>query len=272
MAEILLVGLGDLGGRIAAGARQAGHAVTAMRRSTQCPQSVRLIQHDATLPWPVITGTFTDLILCVSPDARNETAYRQAYLTLGERAVAWLQQQAQPPHVWVVSSTSVYGQQHGEWVTEDSPRQPDAQTAKVLVVAEDFWFNSGYACTVLRPAGLYGPGRNMMIETAKKAVHFVENKPVYTNRIAMSDCARAIVHLVQRRQQHLPVATAYNLTDLQPAPYTEVINFIQQQLHITPATIQQRNNGSKRVSARRLQHTGFNWHYPDYQAGYLAML
>ncbi|MAD77345.1 MAG: hypothetical protein CML20_21670 [Rheinheimera sp.] len=272
MADILVVGLGDLGSRIALGVQQAGNTVCAMRRSAQCPPGISLIQHDATLPWPEITGTFTDLILCVAPDARNETAYRQAYLTIGERALAWLHQHAKPPHVWVVSSTGVYGQQNGEWVTEDSPRQPDTPTAKTLVKAEDFWFNSGIACTILRPAGLYGPGRNMMITAAKKAIHFIENKPVYTNRIEVSDCARAIVHLVQQRQQGHTVANAYNLTDLQPATYTEVIDFLQQQLQINPQSIEHRNNGSKRVSANRLQQTGFDWHYPDYQAGYLAML
>ncbi|WP_372625892.1 NAD-dependent epimerase/dehydratase family protein [Arsukibacterium sp.] len=272
MADILVVGLGDLGSRIAIGALHAGNAVCAMRRNSQCPQGIRLVQHDATLPWPDITGTFTDVILCVAPDERNESAYRQAYLTIGERALQWLAQHANPPHVWVVSSTGVYGQQNGEWVTEESPRQPSSQTAKILVAAEDFWFNSGVACTILRPAGIYGPGRTMMITIAKKAIHFIENKPVYTNRIEVSDCARAIVYLVQQRLQGVRVADAYNLTDLQPAPYTEVIDFLQQQLQIIPVSVEQRNNGSKRVSANRLQQTGFDWHYPDYQAGYLALL
>ncbi|WP_019674943.1 sugar nucleotide-binding protein [Arsukibacterium perlucidum] len=272
MASILLVGLGDLGSRIASCALDVGIAVSAMRRSPGCPQNVTLFQHDAALPWPAIAGAYTDLVLCVAPDGRNDPAYHQAYLKVGEQALVWLQQQAQPVHVWLVSSTSVYGQQQGEWVTEDSPRQPQASTARILVEAEEFWFKNSPHCTILRPAGLYGPGRNMMIETARKAVHFIENEPVYTNRIEVSDCARAIVHLVQRRQLGHNIANAYNLADLQPTPFTTVIDFLQQQLRIAPESIQQRNRGSKRVSVTRLQQTGFNWHYPDYQAGYLAML
>lgn len=272
MTNILLVGLGDLGHRIAGSALAAGHTVTAMRRSAQSVQGVTLIQHDATQPWPVTAGSFTDLVLCVAPDDRTDNAYRHAYLTIAEQAQYWLQQQAQSPHVWLVSSTSVYGQHQGEWVNEDSPRLPDASTAKILVAAEDLWLQSGQPCTMLRPAGLYGPGREMMLRIARNGQQIIERQPVYTNRIEISDCARAIIHLIQRRQQGFFTANAYNLSDPNPARYGDVIHFLQQQLQIPTGPAQHVNRSSKRVSAMRLQQTGFSWRYPDYQSGYLAML
>ncbi len=276
MAAMLLVGLGDLGGRIATCALAAGagaeNIVYAMRRSAQSLPGVTLIQHDATQPWPKIANSFTDLVLCVAPNDRSDDAYRQAYLKIAEQALHWLQPQTQPPHVWLVSSTSVYGQHQGEWIDEDSPRQPDASTAKILVTAEDLWFNNGLPCTILRPAGLYGPGREMMLRIAKTGQQIIENQPVYTNRIEISDCARAIVHLIKRRQQGLTIANAYNLSDLNPARYADVVHFLQQQLQIPAGPSLIVNRGSKRVSASRLQQTGFSWHYPDYRAGYQQML
>jgi nucleoside-diphosphate-sugar epimerase len=272
MASILLIGLGDLGKLIAAEALEQGMAVQAMRRKAQGLPGVAIVQHDAATPWPALPYEFTDLILCVAPDNRSESAYQLAYLTIAKQALNWLQHHPKPAHVWVISSTSVYGQQSGEWVTENSPRSPERSTAKILVAAEDFWLKSGFACTMLRPAGLYGPGRKMMIETAKKALHFVENKPVYTNRIEISDCARAVIHLVSRRQQGLNTEIAYNLTDLNAARYGEVIQFLQQQLNIVPASEQHLTRGSKRVSASLLQQSGFCWLYPDYKAGYLALM
>ena len=212
------------------------------------------------------------LVLCVAPDNSGESAYQQAYIAIAKQALCWLRQQSQPAHVWLVSSTSVYGQQHGEWVTEQSPRLPARSTAKILVAAEDLWLQSGFCCTMLRPAGLYGPGREMMLRQAKSGQQIVESRPVYTNRIEISDCARAVIHLIDRRHQGFSPEVAYNLTDLHPARYCEVIQFLQQQLAIAPGTEQHVTRGSKRVSAERLQQSGFCWQYPDYKTGYQAML
>jgi nucleoside-diphosphate-sugar epimerase len=272
MATILLIGLGDLGTAIAAEALLAGNSVIAMRRQAKGRHGVTLLQHDASTPWPAIDDVITDVVLCIAPDNSSDEAYQQAYLTIGQQAYHWLKQQPYAAHVWLVSSTSVYGQHQGEWVTEDSSRLPARSTAKTLVAAEDFWLQSGYACTMLRPAGIYGPGREMMLRVAKAGQHIVETQPVYTNRIEISDCARAIVHLINRRQQGVSPEQAYNLSDLNPARYSDVIHFLQQQLHINPSSVQQLSRDSKRVSAKRLAQTGFSWHYPDYQAGYLAML
>jgi nucleoside-diphosphate-sugar epimerase len=278
MATILLIGLGELGSWIATEAMLQGITVNAMRRQPTSPAGVNLIQHDATAPWPTLSDNIaesagiSDLVLCVAPDNRTDDAYRRAYLDIAAHALCWLNKQPQPPHLWLVSSTSVYGQQHGEWVNEDSPRLPERNTAKILVKAEDFWLQSGLPCTMLRPAGLYGPGRDMMLRVARTGQQIVETQPVYTNRIEISDCARAIVHLLSCRQQGHSTENAYNITDLAPARYCEVVQFLQQQLEINAVTEQIVQRGSKRVSARRLQQTGFNWQYPDFKAGYLAML
>lgn len=269
---MLLVGLGDLGGLIATEAMQHGLTVVAMRRQPESLPGVKLIQHDATTPWPAIAEPITDVVLCVAPDNRTDDAYRRAYLDIAEQAMSWLRQQPLKAHLWLVSSTSVYGQQEGEWVNENSPRLPKRSTARILVAAEDFWLQSGQPCTMLRPAGLYGPGREMLLEVAKDGRQIVEPHPVYTNRIEISDCARAIVHLLLRRQQGLVTENAYNLADLAPARYCEVIDFLQQQLDITADKQHIVERSSKRVSAGRLQQTGFNWHYPDYKTGYLHIL
>ncbi|KKO47310.1 hypothetical protein WG68_01325 [Arsukibacterium ikkense] len=272
MASILIIGLGDLGAAIATEALHTGLAVSAMRRQAKGLAGVNMLQHDASTPWPDIAGDVTDVVLCVAPDNSSDSAYRQAYLSIAEQAMRWVQLRATAIHVWLVSSTSVYGQQHGEWVDEDSPRRPERSSAKILVAAEDFWLQSGLPCTMLRPAGIYGPGREMMLRIASSGQQIVENQPIYTNRIQISDCARAIVHLINRRRQSLALANAYNLCDLAPARYCDVIHFLQQQLQIAAGTAQHLSRGSKRVSAHRLQQTGFSWHYPDYRAGYMAML
>ncbi len=64
-----------------------------------------------------------------------------------------------------ISSTSVYGQSAGEWVNEDSPCAPCVEGGRVCLEAEDavcsfFRPNGGLnRGTILRLAGIYGPGR-----------------------------------------------------------------------------------------------------------------
>ena len=53
------------------------------------------------------------------------------------------------------SSTSVYAQGDGEWVTEESPAEPDRETGRVLRATEEFVLAGGGI--VARLAGIYGP-------------------------------------------------------------------------------------------------------------------
>ena len=275
-AALLLVGLGDLGGRIASLAQQADIKVIGMRRGTQTPAGVQLLQHDASTPWPAVAEPIADLLLCLSPDNRSPAAYQQAYCQVAEQALYWWQQQAKPPHIWLISSTSVYGQQQGEWVDEQSPRQPLTDTARLLVQTEQRYLQSSAPVTILRPSGLYGPGRTYLLRQAQATVP--DTKPPaddhYTNRIHITDAARAVVHLLQLRRRGATLADSYNLSDTQPATLQQVLCFIRQQLLAQPPAEAPLATelGGKRISSARLAASGFVWHYQDYRSGYLSML
>ena len=58
-----------------------------------------------------------------------------------------------------VSSTSVYGQTSGEWVTEDSATEPVEENGKLLLECERLLQSRRPDAMVLRFAGIYGPGR-----------------------------------------------------------------------------------------------------------------
>ena len=60
------------------------------------------------------------------------------------------------------SSTSVYPQTDGSEVTEDSPADPDRETAQILRETEELILSK--EGTVLRLAGLYGPRRSVHLE------------------------------------------------------------------------------------------------------------
>src|SRR5260370_40960811 len=59
------------------------------------------------------------------------------------------------------SSTSVYAQRAGSWVTEESEAKPMRETSRILLETERMVLASGG--TVARLAGIYGPGRPALL-------------------------------------------------------------------------------------------------------------
>lgn len=269
---LLLIGLGDLGGRIAQLAVQQGLQVQGMRRGTDAPAGVTLIQHDAATPWPDLPCSPDDVVLCLSPSGSGVAAYRQAYFEVAQQAAEALRNQAPHAHVWLISSTGVYGQSDGEWVDEQAERCPTRETAGVLVEAENFWLAQPQPVTLLRPSGLYGPGRYYLQQQARQGVLPPAEPPIYTNRIHIDDAARAVMHLIICRHQGQTISSAYNLTDTCPAPLHEVLSWLQLQLGVEARSTVPIHRDSKRICHQLLKASGFVWRYPDYRAGYSALL
>ncbi len=59
------------------------------------------------------------------------------------------------------SSTSVYAQRDGSWVTEESETKPARETGRILLETEEFVL--GHGGIVARLAGIYGPGRSALL-------------------------------------------------------------------------------------------------------------
>lgn len=55
------------------------------------------------------------------------------------------------------SSTSVYAQNTGEWVTEESLAKPDRETGRILRETEELVL--AHRGCIARLAGIYGPAR-----------------------------------------------------------------------------------------------------------------
>ncbi len=271
-APVLVVGLGDLGGRIAEACAALTPTVLGMRRRPEPVNGVQVIAHDAGEPWPTLPDTPRDVVLCLSPGGRSVENYRAVYPGVARTALDWLQRHAPSAHVWLISSTSVYGQNQGEWVTEDSPAEPERDTAREIREAERIWLDSPQPATVLRPAGIYGPGRDRLLREALKGYRITDPQPVYTNRIHVEDVARAVRYLINRRRQEKETPTILNLADRDAVSWQTLMPWLQAELGVTPDSERTLDRGSKRVSSERLAATGFDWLYPSYRDGYRPII
>lgn len=277
-APVWVVGLGDLGARIALNATHMGIQVLGMRRGDTAPQGVTLVRHDATQPWPLerleqaLEQPPGDVVLCLPPTERSQWGYEQSYRVVAEQALRALRRFAPEAHVWLISSTSVYGQKDGTLVDETSPAEPTSPNAQIIRTAESFWLDSEQPATVLRPAGIYGPGRDYLIRQAQQGYVITDPEPVYTNRIHVADAARAVVHLIQERRRGAAPFDIVNLADTEAASMQAVIAWLQSQLGIEASETRRLDRGSKRVDSTRLGSTGFVWAFPSFRQGYSEQL
>ena len=199
MAAMLLVGCGDLGTALAARLVAAGHRITALKRSppAQPVPGVDYRRADLTREAPDLAGaTFDQAFVILSPGARDAAAYQALYV----HGVARLAEAfaGRVGHWFFVSSTSVYGQQRGEWVDEDSPTEPAPATARCLLAAERRLAGSGAPATTIRFSGIYGPGHERLLRQIAAGTAVQYDPPTYTNRIHREDCIGTL-ELLHRR-------------------------------------------------------------------------
>lgn len=275
MAErVLLAGCGDLGLRVATRLLAAGDEVWALRRRPP-PETVsglRWLGADLTAPHTLAglpTG-ITRLVYLPAPEARDKASYRALFVDGLRHLLAALDGRALR-RALLVSSSAVYGEHDGDWVDEDTPAAPLGFNGALLLEAEQWLAGQPVPSTVLRLAGLYGPGRLQLVDRLRAGQQRVPREvPHWANRIQIDDAAAAIVHLLR-----LPApAPLYLGVDDTPLPLDELYDFIAQLVDAplpaegpAPAGV-----GSKRLSNARLRASGWAPEWADARDGYAALL
>ncbi|MBS99149.1 MAG: NAD(P)-dependent oxidoreductase [Oceanospirillaceae bacterium] len=271
--RILIAGCGDLG--IALGLRLASESteVVGMRRTiNQLPDPIQPLPADLTQP-----DTFPNLpacdylVYCAAAKSRDPSVYRAVYV---DGLHHLLRQLPQPPkHLFLTSSTGVYAQSDGEWVDEFSPTHPTSETGKILLESESIALNASSPATVVRFSGIYGPGRTHLLDQVRAGIQAPEKPQHYSNRIHRDDCAGFIQHLIASVEQGKTLAPLYLASDDQPTPISAVTGWLAKKMDVTITEQREiRRGGSKRCSNLRMKSTGYRLRYPDYQAGFNALL
>lgn len=276
--KLLIIGCGDIGHRLAERLSQEHYQITGLRR--QPPASsprLRYLAADAADPAALtraLTERFDVVVVTLTPSQRTDEGYHHAYVLSCENLVRALGRQAQPPRLVIfVSSTSVYGQTGGEWVDEESPTEPQRATARRLLEAERVIADSDFAHCIVRFSGIYGPGRNRLVEQVRQGRATLSDR--YTNRIHADDCAGVLAHLIERQRLGEPIDTLYVASDDEPVPMAEVVNWLAMHLRVDWARFApdaRAATDNKRCANQRLRASGYDFRYPDYRAGYSALL
>ncbi|MFJ4144914.1 NAD-dependent epimerase/dehydratase family protein [Pseudomonas sp. NPDC089734] len=277
--SVLIAGCGDIGSRLAGQLQAHEWTVYGLRRDTSLlPAGVIPVKGDLfdwlePEGWP--TGTIDYLVYCATPTQRDEWGYRRAYVDGLAQVLIWMKQhQQRPRRIVFVSSSGVYGQQHGEWIDETSATEPGSFSGNVMLEAERVALNSGFPATVVRLTGIYGPGRNDLSNRVRQGQSVQIDPPVYANRIHADDAAGLLAFLLLADARGVALDDCYLGVDDDPAALGDVVAWMREYLGVTEWSdeVGVRRAGSKRCSNARARALGWVPRYPDYRAGYAALL
>lgn len=268
----LIVGCGYLGRRVAARLLERGDRVLGTTRSAAWAGSL-----DGLGVEPVVVDLTDEgawrlpeadrVVYCVGYDRTSGHSMRSVYVDGLRR---FFERTPAVGRLVYASSTGVYGRSLGGWVDEDSPTEPESESGRVCLDAEHEALDKG--ASVVRLAGLYGPGR-IIRRAAVVAGEPVSGDPEgCVNLIQIDDAATAIIAALDRGSP----GRLTNAADDRAPTRRELYTLTARLLDVMPPTFDESAAGTepiRRVANRRLKaELGVTLHYPDIAAGLPASI
>ena len=277
-ARVVILGLGYSGRAVARHLQGQGIEVSGTVRDPAAAPADGLRRHrlqEGAVPGAALGEALhnAEAVLCsVPPDEAGDPALHCVLpLLRTSPALRW---------VGYLSSTGVYGDRNGGWVDEHTAADATGPIATRRRLAEAQWQalarERGIASAVFRLPGLYGRGRNALVQLAEgRARHVVRPGQVF-NRLHVEDVA-TVVQAAMVRPEH---AAVYLPSDDLPAPSHEVLAYAAAlggwpmppaQAWDDPslsATLRRFYAGNKRIDSRRTRER-LRWRprFPTYREG-----
>lgn len=271
-AHFLIAGCGYLGSEVAEQLLANGHQVTGLTHSEESAEKLR-----SEAAFPVETCDLADvqsmktlagrvdppqgILHCASSGRGGFERYEAVYLRGCENLLHAFPDSA----LLFTSSTSVYPQVEGEWITEDSLAEPDRETGKMLRRAEEVTLKHGGI--VARLAGIYGPGRSVILQRFLDGSAVIEEgESRYLNQIHRDDAASALACLLEGRDQ--AAGRVFNVSDGHPMTQRECYERLADRFGKEPPPEAPRDLNRKRgwthkrISNEAMRNLGWTPAYP----------
>ena len=183
---------------------------------------------------------------------------------------------------WVgyVSATSVYPDQEQGFIDESVPAAPSTKRGLARLISEQEWQEACHA-EIFRVAGIYGPGRNAILNLLEGSARIIEKEGQLSNRIHQTDITNIIMTAMAKPR----ASRIINLCDEEPASQGEVVRYAASLLGIKPPTPIAYEDAeltpmsrSFYISKRRLRSViigpelGIKLSYPTYRDGLRSLL
>ena len=267
MRRILIAGCGYVGEATADLFHHAGWTVEGWTRSAEAAAKVM------GKPYPVIAvdisqrdqvnarpENFDAVIHCASTRGGGAELYRQVYLdgaqNLLDRFIG--------STLLFTSSTSVYAQNDGEWVTEESPAEPVHEEGRILRETEAVVLARGGI--VARLGSIHGPGRSALLTKFLSGTADLSNDR-YVNYAHRDDIAAALFLLIE---QQTSTGQIFNVVANEPILRSECFGWLAERLSRplssagASSSTPKRGASNKRVSNAKLRGLGWQSRYSSF--------
>ena len=281
--HLLCFGLGYSGKVFAARLASGGWHVTGTSRTAESAAAIAALGYnalvfDGTMPLPpeAFEG-LSHIVVSVPPDSDGDPVLRHhaKHFMAGVKHLKWLA---------YLSTTGVYGDRDGAWVTEESELRPDTRRGQRRLDAENEWLElhrrHGIPVHIFRLAGIYGPGRNQLLSVLNGTAKRIIKPDQVFSRIHVEDIATVLEASIARPNP----GAAYNVCDDEPSPPQDVVVHAAELLDSPPppaipfedamlsSMVRSFYADSKRVSNARIKkELGVALRYPSYRNGLAAL-
>ncbi|RUW86698.1 SDR family oxidoreductase, partial [Mesorhizobium sp. M8A.F.Ca.ET.059.01.1.1] len=213
----------------------------------------------------------THLVISVAPEDAGDPV-----LNAAREAIAGM-----PELEWIgyLSTVGVYGDHGGAWVDETAVCRPVSKRSVMRVEAEQAWQKLGREIdrpvAILRLSGIYGPGRNALVNLENGTARRLVKPDQVFNRIHCNDISGALWHLIAGNRGGI-----FNVTDDEPGPPQDVVAYAASLMGIEappeiPFDTAQLSpmarsfyGENKRVANAALKAAGYRFRFPDYRAAF----
>ena len=282
--NLLIFGLGYTASHFAARYGERFAKITGTFRSTAPHEKlpdlpgVTRLSYDGLAGSPAVEAAIaeaTHILTSIAPDDDGDPVLRHFGPALRQA----------PKLQWIgyLSTVGVYGDAGGAWIDETAPLRPTMARNAMRVDVEKEWLELGRGrdlpVQLFRLAGIYGPGRNAVVNLKRGSARRVVKPGQVFNRIHVEDIAGAVAAGMEKSG----AGPAFNVTDNEPAPPQDVVTYAAELLGMTPPveiayveaqmTPMARSfyGENKRVSNRRVrEELGYALRYPTYREGIRA--
>jgi len=215
--KFLIFGCGFSGNFFAKTIRQLGcTAITSSRSLNKDPNSFVFNSENGIVPNKKIFDGVTHILSCIPPDKNGKDPVLGSLKDkLKSLSLEW---------VGYLSTTGVYGNTKGDWVSETDQPNPFQNRSHKRLNCEKEWLESGLPIQIFRLPGIYGPGRSTFEAIRNKKIRVIAKKNQVFSRIHVADISNAIIYLLKNKNS-LKFHRIINIADDEPCSQIEVIRY-----------------------------------------------
>ncbi len=223
--KFLIFGCGFSGSYFAKTIKKFGCIVlTSSRSESRDPNSFVFNSENGEVPNEEIFDGVTHILSCIPPDKNgNDPVLESLQNKLKDLSLEW---------VGYLSTTGVYGNTKGGWVSEIDQPNPCQKRSHNRLNCEKKWIESGLPVQIFRLPGIYGPGRSTFEAIKNQKIRVILKKAQVFSRVHVADITHAIIYLLQNKDC-LKFHQIINIADDEPCSQIEVIQYCYDLLGLT---------------------------------------